>query len=310
MKRIADIITGLFVAWVILAAATAFVWPAAFAWFKPYIIPALGVVMFGMGVTLTPADFKRVAERPYAVLVGTAAQFLIMPATGALLAKVLGLPAPLAAGLVLVGACPGGTASNVITFLAKADVALAVTLTAVTTVLGTIATPYLTLLYAGQYVAVPAVEMLWSVTKIVLIPVLLGLMTRRVFGGKFRPVLVLMPAVSVLFIALIVACIVALSKDRLASSGPVTLVAVVLHNAFGMTLGYGMARILGLDRRQARTIAIEVSVQDSGLGIALARKHFADVLVALPSAIFSVWQNLIGPVVATYWSRRPTEHNA
>src|SRR5207247_6616089 len=147
---------------------------------------------------------------------------------------ILGLPAPLAAGLVLVGACPGGTASNVITFLAKADVALAVTLTAVTTVLGTIGTPYLTLFYAGQYVEVPAAEMLWSVTKIVLIPVLLGLVARQLFAGRLRPVLVLMPAVSVLFIALIVACIVALSKDRLAGSGPVTFAAVVLHNALGM----------------------------------------------------------------------------
>jgi BASS family bile acid:Na+ symporter len=129
-------------------------------------------------------------------------------------------------------------------------------------------------------------------------------------GEKIRAVMVLMPLISVTFIALIVATIVAISKDRLAGSAPVTFLAVVLHNALGMTLGYGFARLARLDQRQARTIAIEVSVQDSGLGIALARKHFSDVLVALPSAIFSVWQNVIGPVVATYWSRRPPQNNA
>jgi BASS family bile acid:Na+ symporter len=310
MKRVAEIITGLFVVWIILAATAAFVWPVGFAWFKPWIVPALGIVMFGMGVTLTPADFKRVAERPYAVVIGTLAQFLIMPATGALLAKLLHLSPPLAAGLILVGACPGGTASNVITFLAKADVALAVTLTAITTVLGAVATPYLTLLYAGQYVAVPAWEMLWSVAKIVVIPVILGVGVRQLLGEKIRVVMVLMPVVSITFIALIVATIVAISKDRLAGSAPTTFLAVVLHNALGMMLGYGFARLTRLDQKQARTIAIEVSVQDSGLGIALAQKHFTDVLVTLPSAIFSVWQNVIGPVVATYWSRRPPQSNA
>ena len=310
IMRAARIITNLFVVWVIVAAAAAFVWPAGFAWFRPYIIPALGVVMFGMGITLTPADFKRVVDRPYAVLVGTTAQFLFMPAIGALLAKLFNLPAPLAAGLVLVGACPGGTASNVITFLAKADVALAVTLTAVTTVLGTLATPYLTLVYAGQYVEVQAVEMLWSVAKIVLLPIMVGLAVRRWFGAKLGQVMVLMPVVSVMSIALIVACIVGSSHDKLVAAGPVTFLAVILHNGLGMLAGYWFARLLRLDRVQARTIAIEVSVQDSGLGIALARKHFADVLVALPSAIFSVWQNLAGPAVASYWSRNAPKTDA
>src|SRR5437016_5143483 len=164
-------------------------------------------------------------------------------------------------------------ASNVITFLAKADVALAVTLTAVTTVLGTLATPYLTLVYAGQYVEVQAVEMLWSVAKIVLLPVLVGLAVRRWFGAKLGQVMVLMPVVSVMFIALIVACIVGSSHDKLVTAGPVTFLAVILHNGLGMLAGYWYAQLLRLDKVQARTIAIEVSVQDSGLGIALARKH-------------------------------------
>lgn len=305
MKRVSVFITNLFVVWVILGATAAFFWPAGFSWFKPYIIPALGIVMFGMGMTLTVADFKLVLKRPYPVFVGASAQFLIMPAAGAILAKVFHLSPPLAAGLVLVGACPGGTASNVITYLAKADVALAVTLTATTTVLGVLATPYLTLLYVGQDVPVPAAEMLWSVAKIVLIPVVLGLVVRRYGGRSMEGAMALMPAVSVLFIVMIVACIVGASHDKLVSAGPVTFLAVMLHNGIGMVAGYWYARLLRLDRIQARTVAIEVSVQDSGLGIALAQRHFQDVLVALPSAIFSIWQNISGPALASWWSRHP-----
>ncbi len=305
ISRIANSLANLFVVWIALAAGSAYLWPGAFAWFGAWIVPALGIVMFGMGVTLTTADFKRVRERPYPVFIGTVAQFAIMPLTGAILAKIFGVAPPIAAGLVLVGACPGGTASNVITFLAKADVALAVTLTAVTTLLGVVATPYLTKWYAGQYVQVDAPKMLVSVLLIVVIPVALGLAVRHWSGDRSRKISgAVMPLLSVVIIAMIVASIVAGAKSRLVTAAPITFLAVILHNLIGMILGYGLARLAGLDKIQARTISIEVSVQDSGLGIALARKHFADVLVALPSAIFSLWQNISGPLVAVYWSRK------
>ncbi len=293
--------------WVIAAAAAAWQWPKAFAWFQPCIPAALGVIMFGMGMTLTVADFKRVAEKPYAVGVGVFAQYLIMPFWGAALAKLLRLPAPLAAGLILVGACPGGTASNVMTYLARGDVALSVTMTSVSTLLSVVATPYLTEWLAGAYVPVNAWELLGSIVQVIVLPVAAGLVARRFLGRRVETCNALMPLVSVAFIVMIVACVVALSKDRLFTSGLPAFAAVALHNVGGLALGYGLARLAGLDAIRARTISIEVGMQNSGLGVALARKHFADVLVALPSAIFSVCHNLTGPAVATYWSRRSGE---
>lgn len=304
MKRIATIVTGYFVVWVVLASAAAFLWPVAFAWFAPWIVPALGVVMFGMGITLTVADFKRVAETPRAVFIGTLAQFLIMPLGAAAIAKVLRLPAPIAAGLILVGSCPGGTASNVMTYLAKGDVALSVTLTSVSTIASVVATPYLMQWLGGQYVPVNAADLLLTILKVILLPVIAGLAVGRIVKQKVEEVL---PVISVVFIVMIVACVVALSRDKLFESGAVAFLAVAMHNSLGLALGYGLARIAGLDAVRCRTIAIEVGMQNSGLGVALAKKHFADALVALPAAIFSVWHNISGPALASYWSRK---HNA
>jgi BASS family bile acid:Na+ symporter len=299
--RIANFITRWFVVWVLLAAAAALRWPAVFTWFEPWIVPGLGVIMFGMGVTLTLEDFRRVARMPYAVAVGTLSQFLIMPLCAAAIAAGLGLPSPVAAGLILVGSCPGGTASNLIAYLARADVALSVTLTSVSTVCSVAATPYLMWWLGGRYVPVDAGRLLLSILQVIIIPVAAGLAVGKFLRAKVEPVL---PVVSVLFIVMIVACVVGLSRERLLGCGPVTFLAVAAHNASGLALGYAVARLAGLDAVRCRTISIEVGMQNSGLGVALARAHFADALVALPSAIFSVWHNVTGPAVATYWARK------
>jgi BASS family bile acid:Na+ symporter len=305
IDQLAGLLTQGFVVWVALAAAAALLWPAGFTWFQPLIVPGLGLIMFGMGTALTPADFKRVAEQPYAVGVGLAAQFLIMPLAAAGIAKIFDLPPGLAAGLILVGSCPGGTASNVMTYLAKGDVALSVTMTSCSTIVSVVATPYLMSWLAGMYVPVHPLDLLLSILMIVIIPVTAGLITRQFLGQGGHKIETLLPIVSVAFIVLIVACIVALSKKQLLESGPFVFAIVALHNGCGLALGYAMAKLAGLDAVRCRTIAIEVGMQNSGLGVALARKHFADVLVALPSAIFSVWHNITGPALANYWSRKP-----
>ena len=286
-----------------LAAVAALIWPAGFTWFQPLIIPGLGVIMFGVGTALTIADFKRVAEQPYPVAVGLVAQFLIMPFMAAAIAKLFELPAPIAAGLILVGSCPGGTASNVITYLAKGDVALSVTMTSCSTIASVVATPYLMLWLAGTYVSVHPLELLLSILTVVIFPVAAGLIVRQFLGDRVRQLDALLPVVSVALIVLVVACIVALSREQLLDSGILVFVTVAAHNSSGLLLGYAMAKLAGLDAVRCRTIAIEVGMQNSGLGVALARKHFADVLVALPAAIFSVVQNITGPAVANFWSR-------
>jgi bile acid:Na+ symporter, BASS family len=302
-NRSADFAVRFFLLWVFLAAAGALVWPAGFTWFQPLIIPGLGVIMFGMGTALTPADFKRVAEQPYPIAIGLLAQFFIMPFIAAAIAKFFELPPAIAAGLILVGSCPGGTASNVMTYLAKGDVALSVTMTSCSTIASLVATPYLMLWLAGKYVSVHPPELLISILMVVIFPVAAGLIVRQFLAARVRQFEAVLPVLSVALIVLVVACIVGLSRDQLLDSGALVFVTVAAHNSAGLLLGYAMAKLAGLDAVRCRTIAIEVGMQNSGLGVALARKHFADVLVALPAAIFSVVQNITGPVVANFWAR-------
>ncbi len=295
--------TMLFPVWALAACAAAWLWPAPFAALKPAIVPLLGVVMFGMGATLTAASFAEALRRPGTVALGVALQYLVMPAAGWVAATLAGLPPALAAGLILVGSCPGGTASNVICYLARGDVALSITLTAVSTLLAAWATPLLTWLWAGARVEVPVAAMMRDAAAIVLVPVALGVLANTLWHRRLARVRRAMPLVSVAAIALIIAIIVALTRERLAAVGPALGAAVALHNALGLALGYAAARILGLDRRLARTLAIEVGMQNSGLGVALAAKHFG-ALAALPGALFSVWHNLTGSALAAWWSRR------
>jgi BASS family bile acid:Na+ symporter len=299
------LITRLFPLWALLVTALAYAFPGGFVPLKDAIVPLLGVVMFGMGMTLTAASFREVLRRPWVVAIGVGLQFLLMPAIAWALTTGLALPTAVGAGLILVGSCPGGTASNVICYLARGDVALSITLTTVSTLASVVATPLLTWAYVGAEVPVPVIPMLLDVLKIVIVPVLLGVLVNTWLHRRLRAIEHGFPAVSVVAIVLIIGVIVALNRDRFADLAGIVVVAVMLHNLLGLAGGYGLARLLGLDERTCRTVSIEVGMQNSGLGVALAVQHFTPV-AALPGAVFSVWHNLSGSLLAGYWRvRRP-----
>jgi len=298
-------LTALFPLWALIFSFVAFAWPEAFAAAKPAIVPLLGVVMFGMGMTLTPANFTEALRRPRIIGLGVLLQYLVMPLAAWLIGTVLQLPAELVAGIVLVGACPGGTASNVVCYLARGDVALSITLTTVSTLLAILLTPLLTWAYVGQSVPVPVVSMLWSIFKIVLLPVTLGVLVNHAFGSRLSAIKPMFPLLSVAAIVFIIAIIVALNKSNLATMGAIVAIAVVLHNVTGLAAGYAVPRALGADARTCRTLAIEVGMQNSGLAVALAVKYFS-AAAALPGALFSVWHNLSGSVLAAIWSKHRT----
>lgn len=293
----------MFPLWAVLATLAALWQPGPLVPLKPAIVPLLGLVMFGMGMTLVPAGFAAVLQRPLPVLLGVLLQFGVMPLAGWLLALTLGLSPGLLAGMVLLGSCPGGTASNVICYLARGDVALSITLTAVSTLLAVVATPVLTLWYAGTVVPVPAADMLLSILRIIIVPVGLGMLLNRYLHRQLEPLRHVFPLVSMLAIVLIIAVIVALNHDQLNALVPAVVLAVVLHNMIGLLLGYGLPRLAGRGQRECRTLAIEVGMQNSGLAVALAVKYFS-ATAALPGALFSIWHNLSGSLLAGYWSRR------
>ena len=303
MERLARLVTRRFPWLAALLAGLAMLFPEWFTPLGPAVVPLLGVVMFGMGMTLAPGDFARVLSRPGIVGLGVALQYLVMPLAAWVIGTAMGLPGALLAGLVLVGASPGGTASNVICYLARGDVALSITLTAVATVLAVILTPALTWLYVGETVPVPVAAMLWDVARVVLLPVALGVGLNRLAGRRLDPVKEVFPAVSVLAIVVIIAVVVALNAGQLAGLAVAAAVAVMLHNLLGLAAGFWVPRLLGFDVRTCRTLAIEVGMQNSGLGVALAVKHFS-AAAALPGALFSVWHNLSGAVLAAHWGRR------
>lgn len=295
--------TNYFVVWVILFSTVAYFVPRPFAALAPGIVPGLGVIMFGMGMTLVPDDFARVARMPRAVFCGIAGQFCIMPLVAWLLAKGYRLTPEFAMGFIILGACPGGTASNVIAYLAKADVALSVTMTACSTVIAIILTPWLIGILGGQFLPVDSWGLFMSVVKIVLIPVGAGFVLRHCLGKRVKRLLAVFPAISVLVIVLIIASIVATSRSTLADAIGILGLLVVLHNLTGMVLGYGLATLFRLPTSARRTIAIEVGMQNSGLGVALAKAHFESALVALPASLFSVVHNLSGSLAANHWRK-------
>ena len=290
----------------ILFASIATIFPHWFTPLSGWILIMLGIIMFTMGMTLRVADFSRVLKMPSVIVIGVGMQFLLMPFFGWMLAWILNFSPLLAAGLVLVGSCPGGTASNVICFLGKGDVALSVTLTAISTLLAFLATPFLTWFYVGQSVEVPVLNMLLSIIKIVLLPVLAGVIINTYFGRYLEPIKPALPVLSVLTIVIVIAVVTALNVDNLKQLTWMIGVAVVLHNLLGLVAGYLIARGLGYDIKIARTLAIEVGMQNSGLGTALAVKYFG-AAAALPGALFSVWHNLSGALLAQYWRRRRSQ---
>ncbi|MBX7256601.1 MAG: bile acid:sodium symporter family protein [Candidatus Hydrogenedentes bacterium] len=296
--------TDLFVLWVLLFSAVAYALPAPFRALSPAIVPALGVIMFGMGMTLQPADFARVARMKLAVACGLTAQFLVMPLTAWAIATIFRLPPELAMGFIIVGSCPGGTASNVICYLAKADVALSVTMTALSTLMAIVLTPWLIGVLGGRFLPVNSWDLFMSVVKIVLVPVLAGFGLRRLLREQtLNRFINVFPAVSVLLISLVIASIVASSRERILDALGTVGILVALHNVTGLTLGYAFASALRLPVSARRAIAIEVGMQNSGLGVALAKAHFSNILVALPSSVFSVVHNLSGSALAGYWRR-------
>lgn len=305
LERISGIAGKYFALWVVLASAVAFFVPPL-AVLTEYTTLLLGIIMFGMGLTLTGSDFARVFRRPAGVALGVAGQFTIMPLVAFVLALALRLPPELAAGVILLGCCPGGTASNVITYLARGDVSLSVSMTAVSTVLAPLLTPLLMLLLAGSWLPVDAGGLFISIVQIVLLPVAAGVAVNTFFGGAVRRVRPALPLMSVAGIIVIVAGIVAASADSLLTVGPLVLLVVVLHNLAGYALGYGVGSALGIAPSQRRAMVVEVGMQNSGLAAALATTFFGPV-AALPGAVFSVWHNISGPALATFWSRRPVE---
>jgi len=277
--------------------------PGAFVWVKPNIALLLGVIMFGMGMTLEVEDFQLILVRPRDVMAGVVAQYSVMPLLAFGLAKALALPPELAVGVILVGACPGGTASNVVTFLARGDVALSVTMTSIATLLAPVLTPLLTLWLAQAWVPVSAAALFLSIIKMVIVPVGLGLLAHRYWRGLVHGLLPVLPLLSVAAIVLIVAYVFGANAQRMAASGMVTAIAVVIHNGCGLALGYGLARRLGMAEARRRAVCLEVGMQNSGLAVALAAAHF-DPAAAVPGALFSVWHNISGPALATRWARR------
>lgn len=291
---------------VVLVTAVALFLPSSFTWMDTSAItPMLGVVMFGMGLTLRPADFRPVLQHPKDILVGELAQFLIMPSLAWLLCKLLSLPEELALGVILVGCCPGGTASNVICYLAKGDVALSVAMTGVSTLLAPFVTPALVWLLAGASVEVDVVSMFLSIVQVVIVPIVLGLAANHYFGRTTRRIVPLLPMISTLSIAFIIGIIVAHNSASILACSLIVAVAVILHNVLGLALGYGLAALTGSERPKRSAIAIEVGMQNSGLATSLATTHFALFpMAAVPGAMFSVWHNFSGSIAAQIFRRQ------
>lgn len=291
-----------FTLWVMIFAVLAYFMPNHFIWIGAYIVPLLGIVMFGMGLTLSAADFKEVFRRPKDVALGVAGHFIIMPLLAFALAILFDLPKEVAVGVILVGCCPSGTASNVMVFLARGNVALAVAIASVSTILAPIITPLLILLLASKWVNISIGSLFISIIQVVIIPLLLGFIVKKFFGKQAEAGAKALPLVSVIAIVLIVSAVVAGSQDQLAKTGLMIFAVVVLHNVLGFILGFFFARLCGMDLAKQKAVAMEVGMQNSGLGVAIATAHFSP-LAAVPSAIFSVWHNISGSILAYIFSR-------
>lgn len=303
-----NVATNLFPLWVVLAGTAALLHPPLFAWFSgPLIVWGLAVIMLGMGITLSLDDFRIVARMPRAVLAGVVAQYAIMPALGWAAAHAFALPAPLAVGVILVGCCPGGTASNVVCYLAGANVALSVLMTTASTLAAVAMTPLLTKWLAGTLVPVDAWGLFLSTVQVILLPVMLGLALHHLTPRLVARVLPIAPLISVAAITLICAGIVAQSAEALLASGPRLAAAVVAFHGAGFFLGYLFGRVLGYDAIVCRTISIEVGMQNSGLGAVLARLHFANPLTALPAAISATVHSVVGSALAAWWRYRDAQ---
>ncbi|MCG2589027.1 bile acid:sodium symporter family protein [Rhodohalobacter sulfatireducens] len=268
------------------------------------IVPLIQLIMFGMGTQLSIQDFKGVFKKPKGVAVGVICQYTIMPIVGISLALSFGFPAEVAAGVVLIGSCPGGVASNVMAFIAKADLALSITLTAVSTMLSPLATPYLMQLLAGQFVPIDTYGMMLSILNMIIAPIVLGLLFNHFLHGKIKWLDDIMPAVSMAGIAFIIAVITAAGRDSLITIGLLLILAAIIHNALGYLFGYWGCRLVGMDEKSCRTIAFEVGMQNGGMASGLAQEMGRLATVGLAPAIFGPWMNISGSTLANYWRRK------
>jgi len=301
---------------VLASAAIAFAFPEAFKeWggvkLTSLIVPAIQLIMFAMGTTLSLDDFLRVAKRPWAVAIGVFLQFLVMPVVGFLLAKGFGFSGELAAGCVLVGSVAGGTASNVIAFLAKADVALSVTMTCCSTLLSPFVTPVMMKALAGRFVEIDAMKMMVEILKVVVIPVLAGgivhYLLKRQFETHKAVIDRILSILSMCGICFTLLALTAPSRDVFAAAGVAIVAAAVLHNTIGYLSGYWLVRLMGrfvgMGETEARTVAIEVGMQNGGMAAALSISVLGSAVAALPANVFSIWMNFSGSVLASHWSR-------
>lgn len=284
---------------------------SAFAWYDPTplygwkgaIVPLLSLVMFCMGLTLRTDDFRRVWKNPQPVALGLLVQFTVMPAAAYAIGYSLGLTDDLLIGLIIVGACAGGTASNVITFLARGDVALSVSITLASTLWGVIATPWLISAFAGQAIEVNTMGILMSIIRMVVIPLILGILITRYLPEFSRKIHQYLPDIASTVILFIIGIIVSLNADEISTLGGIVILAVILHNTTGLAAGYAAGKLTGQTEVTCRTMAIEIGMQNSGLGVALALKYFGP-LAALPGAVFSIWHNISGSLIAGFWRWR------
>ncbi len=305
MKRLCQLIADYMGLLVLLSAVLALLLPDVFSHLKPSLInPLLGIIMFGMGLTLKFDDFRVVFQRPKDVITGCLAQFTVMPLLAWGLTRIFGLDEALSVGVVLVGCCPGGTASNVITYLAKGDLALSVGMTATSTLLAPLITPLLVWMLAGKEVDVDVMGMLLSILWVVILPIVLGLTVKRLWPSQTERATVWLPALSSLAICAIVLIVIAANAHKLLAGGMIIVLVVMLHNLCGLSLGYVIARLSGMSVAKRRAVSIEVGMQNSGLASSLATIHFAAYPMAtIPGAVFSVWHNLSGAIIARFFAR-------
>ena len=287
------------------ASIIALVLPASFLWVKPFIPFLLGLIMFGMGTTIQLGDFRDVWEKRRVVFLAALVQFTVMPGLGLAISSLLSLSEEVMIGMVLVGSCPGGTASNVIVYLARGNVALSVTMTMFSTMLAPLLTPGIIFLLLSRSIDLSFASLFLSVFQIVAVPLVAGLLVRHFFSGHVTRYSEFLPGVSVLSITLIIACVMALNADKVIALPVAVAGAVVMHNLLGLAAGYGAARLLSCGRVDCQAVAVEIGMQNSGLGVALANQFFQP-LSALPGALFSLWHNLSGIVLAKYWGSRGT----
>ncbi|CAD2077226.1 bile acid:sodium symporter family protein [Phocicoccus pinnipedialis] len=308
LTRFSTFVGNTFAIWVLIFAVLAFLIPSLFTWIAPFINPLLMIIMFGMGLTLTTQDFKNVLKAPFKILVLAVAQFVAMPLIAVLLVLAFNLPKEIAIGVILVGCCPGGTSSNVITYLARGNVALSVTATSVTTLLAPIVTPALTLWLAGAYLPVSFNSLFLTIVKIVLIPIILGFAVQFFFEKTTQKAIGLLPLISVVGIIGVLTAVVSNNTTNIIKSGLLILLVVVLHNVIGYVIGFFIGKLFKFDLADQKTISIEVGMQNSGLAAALATTHF-DPIAAVPGAIFSVWHNFSGSIVANFYSKMTDNKN-